>query len=87
MVYSARYLSEWILDHPLRDYSEAPLWIKLTGKMRLQAVEYKDVQTQLKKIARRAGIKKRIYPLQAHKSYKTAFQSSRVHRSEIHGLG
>ncbi len=51
VVYSARYLPEWITDHPLKDYSEAPLWIKLTGKMRLQAVGYKDVRTQLKKIA------------------------------------
>jgi integrase len=62
VVYSTRYLSEWLSDHPLKDDYEAPLWIKLTGKKRLQAMEYKDVQWQLKKIAKRAGIKKRIYP-------------------------
>jgi len=62
VVYSARYLSEWLSDHPLKDDYEAPFWIKLTGKKRLQAMEYKDVQWQLKKIAKRAGIKKRIYP-------------------------
>jgi integrase len=62
IVYSARYLSEWLSDHPLKDDPESPLWIKLTGKKRLQAMEYKDVQWQLKKIAKRAGIKKRIYP-------------------------
>ena len=62
VVYSARYLSEWLSDHPLKDNYEAPLWIKLTGKERLQAMEYKDVQWQIKKIAKRAGIKKRIYP-------------------------
>ncbi|WP_456468939.1 tyrosine-type recombinase/integrase [Archaeoglobus sp.] len=62
VVYSSRYLAEWIADHPLKNDLEAPLWIKLTGKRRLQAVEYKDVHAQLKKIAKRAGIKKRIYP-------------------------
>jgi site-specific recombinase XerC len=78
VVYSTRYLSEWLSDHPLKDDYEAPLWIKLTGKKHLQAMEYKDVQWQLKKIAKRAGIKKRIYPplVQAHKGYKIACKGS-----------
>lgn len=62
VVYSSIYLAEWLTDHPLKEDPEAPLWIKLSGKRRLQAIEYKDVQNQLKKIAKRAGIKKRIYP-------------------------
>ena len=62
IVFSVAYLSAWVSDHPLRDDPEAPLWIKLTGKKRLQAMEYKDMQWQLKKIAKRAEIKKRIYP-------------------------
>ena len=31
VVYSARYLSEWLSDHPLKD-PESSLWIKLTGR-------------------------------------------------------
>ncbi|WP_456469254.1 tyrosine-type recombinase/integrase [Archaeoglobus sp.] len=62
VVYSTRFLAEWLTDHPLKDNPDAPLWIKLTGSRRLQAMEYPDVRSQLKKIAKRAGIKKRIYP-------------------------
>ena len=62
VVYSSRYLSEWLSDHPLASKPSAPLWIKLSGKRYLSPMEYKDIQGQLKKIAKRAGIKKRIYP-------------------------
>jgi integrase len=61
VVYSSRYLAEWLSDHPLKDDPEAPLWIKLSGKKYMQPMEYKDIQWQLKKITKRAGIKKRIY--------------------------
>ncbi len=62
VVYSARYLSEWLSDHPLKDEAEAPLWIKLTGRNAMKAMAYDDMRMQIKKIAKRAGIKKRIYP-------------------------
>lgn len=62
VVFSAQYLAAWLKDHPLKDDLEAPLWVKLSGKKYLQAMDYKDLQWQLKKIAKRASIKKRIYP-------------------------
>ncbi len=62
IVYSARYLSEWLSDHPLKDNPEAALWIKLSGSKALQPMVYKDLHAQIRKIAKRAGIKKRIYP-------------------------
>ncbi len=62
VVYSAPYLSAWIKDHPMNDDPEAPLWIKLSGKKRLKPMEYKDLNKQIKVLAKRADIKKRIYP-------------------------
>ncbi len=62
VVYSSSFLSAWISDHPLKDDPESPLWIKLTGRNALKAMEYADIRAQIKKIAKRAGIKKRIYP-------------------------
>ncbi len=62
VIYSSRYLAEWLSDHPLKDDPEAPLWIKLTGKNVFSGMEYADIRNQIKKIARRAGINKRIYP-------------------------
>jgi len=62
VVYSARYLSEWLSDHPMRDEADAPLWIKLSGRNALKTMDYDDIRIQMKKIAKRAGINKRIYP-------------------------
>jgi len=62
VVYSARYLAEWISDHPMKDDPEKPLWIKLTGRNATKKMEYDDIRMQIKKIAKRAGIKKRVYP-------------------------
>ncbi len=61
VVFSTKYLAEWLSDHPSANDPEAPLWIKLSHKNYLKPLEYKDIQLQLKKIAKRAGIKKRIY--------------------------
>ena len=62
IVYASSYLSSWLSDHPLKDNPETALWIKLSGKKALQPMVYKDLHTQIRKITRRAGIKKRIYP-------------------------
>lgn len=61
VVYSARYLSEWLSDHPLKN-PESSLWIKLSGRNAFKGMDYDDIRIQIKKIAKRAGIKKRIYP-------------------------
>ena len=62
VVYSARYLAEWLENHPLKDDRDAPLWIKLTHKKFSTPMDYKDIRMQIKKIAKRAGVNKRIYP-------------------------
>jgi len=62
IVYASSYLSNWLSDHPLKNNPEAALWIKLSGSKALQPMVYKDLHAQIRKIARRAGIKKRIYP-------------------------
>lgn len=62
IVYSATFLASWISDHPIGDKPDAPLWVKLSGKKRLQAMSYADIRAQLSKIAKRAEIKKRVYP-------------------------
>ncbi len=60
VVYSARYLSEWLSDHPTKD-PERELWVKLAGKNRHQGMVYDDIRVQTREIAKRAGINRRIY--------------------------
>jgi len=62
IVFSARYLAEWLSDHPLKGDGSAPLWVKLTGRNHTEPLDYRSVRAVLTRAARRAGIDKRIYP-------------------------
>jgi len=88
VIFSTKYLAEWLSDHPSASDPEAPLWIKLSHKNYLKPLEYKDIQLQLKKIAKRAGIKKKIYAhLFRHtRATKLLQQVSEVVGAKIHGL-
>lgn len=61
IVYSARYLSEWLSNHPLKEL-DSPLWVKLSSRNACKGMDYADMRAQIKKVAGRAGVKKRIYP-------------------------
>jgi integrase len=60
VVYSAPHLAQWIQDHPLRE-PESPLWICLTNNHGKQ-LDNEGLYTLLRRLRKRAGIKKRIYP-------------------------
>ncbi|MEM1532111.1 MAG: tyrosine-type recombinase/integrase [Nitrososphaerota archaeon] len=62
IVASAPMLAEWLDNHPLRNDPDAPLWIGLWTKNYLKPLDYPAVAKMLKTLAKRAGIKKRIYP-------------------------
>ncbi|VVB96431.1 Tyrosine recombinase XerC [uncultured archaeon] len=59
IVFSAPYLEDWLTVHPLRDEQEAPVWILFKGT---EQVAYPALNKMLKTVAKRAGIKKRVYP-------------------------
>ncbi len=58
IISSAPYLQQWINQHPFNSDSENYLWITAQNGL----VCYERILAILKKAARRAGIKKRIYP-------------------------
>ncbi|RLI97828.1 MAG: hypothetical protein DRP00_03345 [Candidatus Aenigmatarchaeota archaeon] len=66
LVFSKRALAEWIQNHPLKNNPEAPLWITkydfINGKETYKPLKYGGLKRLLKKLGKRAGIKKRIYP-------------------------
>ena len=55
-------LNQWIENHPLREDPNAPLWITIGTNSRNKVLNYATAKTVLKKLAKKAGIKKRIYP-------------------------
>lgn len=62
LVSSVPYLATWIENHPFRDTPEAPLWVKIHAKSTDDIVYYENALKIFKTLAKRADIKKRIYP-------------------------
>jgi integrase/recombinase XerD len=62
IVASAPKLALWIDNHPMRDRPEMPLWISHGPKNRFKQLSYSAMKSMLKKVAKRAGIQKRVYP-------------------------
>ena len=58
LVNSTPYLQEWINRHEYNQDSNSYLWIKNNG----EPLSYTRISDVLKKVAKRVGIKKRIYP-------------------------
>ena len=55
-------LHQWIENHPLKENPEAPLWITIGTNSRYKVWNYGTAREVIKKIAMKAGIKKRVYP-------------------------
>lgn len=62
IISSAPKLALWMDNHSLRENPDAPLWITLGSNSRNQQLLYSSAKTMLKKVAKRSGIKKRVYP-------------------------
>lgn len=62
VIYSAPKLASWIENHPLKEKPDAPLWINFSTNNKNAAFSYGATTIMLKKAAKKAGIKKRMYP-------------------------
>ena len=62
IIASAPLLSVWLNNHPFRENPDSPLWIVIGTKNHHEALSYASVATQLRKIAGRAGVKKKVNP-------------------------
>jgi hypothetical protein len=62
IVESVPYLGTWIGNHPFGNDPEAPLWIKKGAKKKNNALQYDSARKVIRTLAKKAGIKKRIYP-------------------------
>ena len=58
LIWSTPYISQWLEIHPKRNDKKAALWLKSNG----DEMNYGTIKTQLRKIAKRAGIEKRVNP-------------------------
>jgi len=62
-VWSVDYLNDWIKDHPGKNDPEAPMWFKFAKRTtELEPMQYSTIRMRLNKLAKRAGINKKIHP-------------------------
>jgi site-specific recombinase XerD len=62
IIFSSPYLATWLENHPFRDNPEAFVWIGIGTVDRNVHLQYGAIRMHLKRIAEKAGIKKRIHP-------------------------
>ncbi|MCK4634980.1 MAG: tyrosine-type recombinase/integrase [Candidatus Aenigmarchaeota archaeon] len=62
VVASATYLTIWLEYHPLRDNPNAPLWPVIGTRNHNGYLNYSNANKMIKKVAEKAGIKKRVNP-------------------------
>lgn len=62
IVISDAYLTEWLDHHPLNKDPHAPLWISSNGKGGFKRMTYAALRALVRRLGKKAGITKRIYP-------------------------
>jgi integrase/recombinase XerD len=62
IIASAPKLAQWLENHPLKEDLDAPLWVSIGTRDRNSALSYSAAKAALKEIAKKAGIRKRVYP-------------------------
>jgi integrase len=62
IIFSSPYLATWLENHPFRMNPEAFIWIGIGAVGRNVPLQYGAIRMHLKRIAEKAGIKKRIHP-------------------------
>ncbi|MDY0385639.1 MAG: tyrosine-type recombinase/integrase [Methanolobus sp.] len=61
LVFSAPYIAKWLDIHPLRDDPDAPLWVNIGHRNFGKEMKYGAIRMVIKRTAKKAGIKKRVY--------------------------
>jgi site-specific recombinase XerD len=61
LISSTPHISTWLANHPIKDDPESPLWINV-GTKQHGMMMYKNMKSVLKRIFKKAEIKKRCHP-------------------------
>jgi site-specific recombinase XerD len=72
LVTSSKPLIDWLEDHPNRSTPEAPLWCALDNNHQGKRLSYKHFRAIIKRLAKKAGLTKNIWPYLYRHSSLTA---------------
>lgn len=62
VISSVPFLAAWYETHPLRDNLEAPFWVSIGTRGRNEAIKYPNTRNMIARLAKKAGIKKKVNP-------------------------
>jgi integrase len=62
LITSTPYLAAWLNNHPMKDNPSAPLWISIGTSHRNTPLNYTSINALLRKLGKKAGVKKRVNP-------------------------
>jgi len=62
IISSSSLLAKWIETHPKRKDKNASLWVNLSTNYKNKGITYRGISMRIKKIAKRAGVDKKITP-------------------------
>lgn len=62
IVISDPYLTAWLNSHPDKNDQEGPLWVHIGAAKGVMEMNYSSLRALVRRLALRAGIRKRIYP-------------------------
>jgi integrase len=72
LVVSFKPLLEWLEGHPLRSDPNAPLWASLASNFKGSRLSYRHFRLIIKRLAKKAGLKKDVWPYLFRHSTLTA---------------
>ncbi|MEM1558202.1 MAG: site-specific integrase [Candidatus Bathyarchaeia archaeon] len=85
VVAATPYLMYWIQNHPLKNKSDAPLWVNMGTVNRYKAMSYPALAKVLKVAAERAGLRKKIHPHKLRHSRAT-FLASKLTEAQMNQI-
>lgn len=56
------YMSMWLNNHPFKDKSDSPMWIRMGTQLKNQVMEYNTIRKLLREAAKKAKIEKDVNP-------------------------
>ena len=75
-ILSGPALAEWMNDHPNKDDPESPVWLVIGDRNHGQPLMYEPARLILRRLAKRAGIKKKVNPHTFRHSRSTILASN-----------
>lgn len=61
IIFSCPYLASWLEHHPFKDNPESYMWINIGHRQRELQMQYQAFAMMIKRLAKKAGIKKNIH--------------------------